>query len=79
MHGGLSPELEDFSELKKMEKPHRNPHKGLLNDMMCADLDANIPFWRQSSRGSGLIFGPAVCILCYVHLFSIEYCMFNAV
>uniref|UniRef100_A0A915DVJ5 Serine/threonine-protein phosphatase n=1 Tax=Ditylenchus dipsaci TaxID=166011 RepID=A0A915DVJ5_9BILA len=60
MHGGLSPELEDFSELRKLKKPHRNPFKGILNDMMWADPDTNITFWRQSARGSGLIFGPAI-------------------
>ncbi|TKR72702.1 hypothetical protein L596_020114 [Steinernema carpocapsae] len=60
MHGGLSPAMETIDDVRKEPKPIRNPFKGVINDMLWADPDANIDYWRTSSRGSGFSFGEEV-------------------
>uniref|UniRef100_A0A7E4ZR51 Serine/threonine-protein phosphatase n=1 Tax=Panagrellus redivivus TaxID=6233 RepID=A0A7E4ZR51_PANRE len=60
MHGGLSPVLDSLDDIRCEKKPLRNPFKGVINDMLWADPDCNICFWRASARGSGFVFGEQV-------------------
>ncbi|CAD5234128.1 unnamed protein product [Bursaphelenchus xylophilus] len=60
MHGGLSPLMYGLEEIKKESKPIRNPSKGIINDMLWADPQHDINFWRTSTRGSGFCFGNRV-------------------
>ncbi|KHN88262.1 Serine/threonine-protein phosphatase PP1-gamma catalytic subunit [Toxocara canis] len=60
MHGGLSPSMRSFQDIRNAIKPLRNPSKGLITDLLWADPDPDILNWHVSSRGSGFYFGEHV-------------------
>jgi len=59
MHGGLSPELKSFEQIKKLHRPTGVPDTGLLCDLLWADPE-QISGWAESDRGVSYIFGPDV-------------------
>jgi len=59
MHGGLSPELKSFDQIKKLARPTGVPDTGLLCDLLWADPE-QIVGWGESDRGVSYIFGPDV-------------------
>ncbi|CAD5230139.1 unnamed protein product [Bursaphelenchus okinawaensis] len=60
MHGGLSPLMYDINTIRAEKKPIKNPSKGIINDMLWADPQHDVNFWRTSLRGSGFCFGDKV-------------------
>ncbi|VDK20923.1 unnamed protein product, partial [Anisakis simplex] len=60
MHGGLSPSMKSFQDIRDITKPLKNPSKGLITDLMWADPDTDVLSWHVSSRGSGFYFGKQV-------------------
>lgn len=59
MHGGLSPELKNFDQVRKLARPTGVPDTGLLCDLLWADPE-NIVGWGESDRGVSYIFGPDI-------------------
>jgi len=59
MHGGLSPELRNFEQIRKLARPTGVPDTGLLCDLLWSDPE-QIVGWGESDRGVSYIFGPDV-------------------
>jgi len=60
MHGGLSPEISDMEQIRRITRPTDVPDTGLLCDLLWADPDKDIAGWAESDRGVSFIFGPDV-------------------
>jgi serine/threonine-protein phosphatase PP1 catalytic subunit len=60
MHGGLSPEIRDMEQIRRIARPTDVPDNGLLCDLLWADPDKDISGWVESDRGVSFIFGPDV-------------------
>ncbi|EAX93238.1 Serine/threonine protein phosphatase PP1 isozyme 3, putative [Trichomonas vaginalis G3] len=60
VHGGLSPELRELSQISKLTRPIRIPESGLLADLLWADPSNEHNGWRPSERGTSYSYGPDV-------------------
>ena len=58
MHGGLSPELKNLDQIKRIPRPTDVPDTGLLCDLLWADPDKEIQGWGDNDRGVSYTFGP---------------------
>ncbi|KAI5958488.1 hypothetical protein CANMA_004214 [Candida margitis] len=62
VHGGLSPELNDLSQIEDIKRPTDVPDKGLLADLLWSDPDPSIKNfsltnWPKNDRGVSYCFG----------------------
>lgn len=60
MHGGLSPELENLSQIEQIERPTEIPDNGLLCDLLWSDPSPASEGWSDSDRGVSSTFGADV-------------------
>jgi len=60
MHGGLSPELKSFEQVRRIMRPTDVPDSGLLCDLLWSDPDKDISGWGENDRGVSYTFGPDV-------------------
>jgi len=60
MHGGLSPELTQIDQIKRIIRPTDIPDTGLLCDLLWSDPDKDIVGWGENDRGVSFTFGPDV-------------------
>ncbi len=58
MHGGLSPDLKNLDQIKKIARPTDVPDAGLLCDLLWADPDKGVTGWGENDRGVSFTFGP---------------------
>jgi serine/threonine-protein phosphatase PP1 catalytic subunit len=58
MHGGLSPDLKNLDQIKKIARPTDVPDAGLLCDLPWADPDNSVAGWGDNDRGVFFTFGP---------------------
>ena len=58
MHGGLSPELKNLEQIKRIQRPTDVPDQGLLCDLLWADPDKDVARWGENDRGVSYTFGP---------------------
>ncbi|KAK9103757.1 hypothetical protein Sjap_021011 [Stephania japonica] len=57
MHGGLSPELRNFDQIKNISRPTDVPDSGLLCDLLWSDPCREIKGWGLNDRGVSYTFG----------------------
>lgn len=57
IHGGLSPDLENFEQIKTLKRPYDDPEKGLLCDLIWSDPLEEHDGWKESPRGISFQFG----------------------
>jgi len=57
MHGGLSPQLKSFEQIRRAMRPTDIPDSGLLCDLLWSDPDKNISEWGDNDRGISYTFG----------------------
>ena len=57
MHGGLSPELRNFDQIRDLPRVADPPEEGLLCDLLWADPDKDTEVWGQNDRGVSYTFG----------------------
>lgn len=60
MHGGLSPEISDFNQIRRLVRPTDVPDTGMICDLLWADPDKDISGWAENDRGVSFIFGPDI-------------------
>lgn len=60
MHGGLSPELSNLEQIKRVVRPTDVPDTGLLCDLLWSDPEKLISGWGENDRGVSFTFGPDV-------------------
>eukprot|EP00634_Sargassococcus_sp_CCMP2135_P005409 CAMPEP_0198657910 /NCGR_PEP_ID=MMETSP1467-20131203/21199_1 /TAXON_ID=1462469 /ORGANISM="unid. sp., Strain CCMP2135" /LENGTH=343 /DNA_ID=CAMNT_0044394147 /DNA_START=162 /DNA_END=1193 /DNA_ORIENTATION=- len=56
-HGGLSPELQQIDQIKRIIRPTDVPDTGLLCDLLWSDPDKDMVGWGENDRGVSFTFG----------------------
>ncbi|GJV26510.1 serine/threonine-protein phosphatase PP1 isozyme 3 [Tanacetum coccineum] len=57
MHGGLSPDLTDFNQIRNLPRPTAIPDTGLLCDLLWSDPSKDVKGWGMNDRGVSFTFG----------------------
>jgi len=60
MHGGLSPELTNFDQVRRVVRPTDVPDSGIICDLLWADPEKDITGWEPNERGISWVFGEDV-------------------
>ncbi|XP_078431771.1 serine/threonine-protein phosphatase PP1-like [Wolffia australiana] len=56
MHGGLSPDLKNFDQIRSIPRPIDVPDHGLLCDLLWSDPDVEADGWGMNDRGVSYTF-----------------------
>ncbi|XP_055380327.1 serine/threonine-protein phosphatase alpha-2 isoform-like [Condylostylus longicornis] len=59
-HGGLSPELDNFDQIKSIPRPIDIPDAGFLCDLLWSDPEKDSQGWKENDRGVSFTFGADV-------------------
>ncbi|KFD51426.1 hypothetical protein M514_07639 [Trichuris suis] len=62
MHGGISPDLNSFEQVRLANRPLQVDEEGLFCDLLWADPDDAVTGWVNSSRGTSYLFGVNVVL-----------------
>jgi serine/threonine-protein phosphatase PP1 catalytic subunit len=57
MHGGLSPELSNMEQIRRIMRPTDVPDTGLLCDLLWSDPEKDMNGWEENDRGVSFVFG----------------------
>lgn len=58
-HGGISPHLHSFEQIRNLARPTDVPDIGLMADLLWADPAAEVTEWAENERGVSYVFGAA--------------------
>ncbi len=56
VHGGLSPSLDNISDLDGLDRKMEIQTSGIISDLVWSDPDEQVAEWEESSRGAGFTF-----------------------
>ena len=56
-HGGLSPELTSFDQIRQIKRPVDVPDSGLITDLLWADPDTYVKGWKDNDKAVSSTFG----------------------
>ncbi|XP_022646034.1 serine/threonine-protein phosphatase PP1-beta catalytic subunit isoform X1 [Varroa destructor] len=59
-HGGLSPDLQNMEQIRRIMRPTDVPDTGLLCDLLWSDPDKDVQGWGENDRGVSFTFGADV-------------------
>ncbi|VDN15310.1 unnamed protein product, partial [Dibothriocephalus latus] len=59
-HGGLSPDLQNMEQIRRIMRPTDVPEQGLLCDLLWSDPDKDVNGWGENDRGVSFTFGPEI-------------------
>lgn len=59
-HGGLSPDLQNMEQIRRLMRPTDVPDTGLLCDLLWSDPDKDVHGWGENDRGVSFTFGADV-------------------
>lgn len=59
-HGGLSPDLQNMEQIRRIMRPTDVPDQGLLCDLLWSDPDKDTMGWGENDRGVSFTFGAEV-------------------
>merc|ERR1711933_121292 len=59
-HGGPSPSLSHFDDVRRLVRPSDVPDVGLVCDLLWADPDKDVTGWCENNRGVSYVFGADV-------------------
>ena len=57
VHGGISPYLNSFDQIRNIQRPTEVPEEGIVCDLLWADPEAEAEDWEENSRGTSYVFG----------------------
>jgi serine/threonine-protein phosphatase PP1 catalytic subunit len=57
VHGGLSPDLLDMEQMRRIERPTDVPDEGLICDLLWSDPERDVRGWGENDRGVSWTFG----------------------
>lgn len=60
MHGGLSPELSNMEQIRRIMRPTDVPDTGLLCDLLWSDPEKDVQGWGENDRGVSFVFSPEI-------------------
>jgi serine/threonine-protein phosphatase PP1 catalytic subunit len=60
MHGGLSPDLWNFDQIRKLYRPSEIPDTGLMWDLLWSDPEKGAKGWASNERGVSFVFGEKI-------------------
>jgi len=60
VHGGLSPDLVEYEDVTRIQRPTDVPDNGLLNDLLWSDPSETAYEWEESERGVSYCFGKRI-------------------
>ena len=60
MHGGLSPDLLELSQIENIQRPLVVPEEGIVCDLLWSDPQRGLRGWSSNDRGVSYVFGADV-------------------
>ena len=57
MHGGISPEMINLSQITNIPRPVEVPDQGILCDLLWSDPSLETNEWDENERGVSYVFG----------------------
>jgi serine/threonine-protein phosphatase PP1 catalytic subunit len=60
MHGGLSPQLVDWNQIRNVNRPIDPPESSIFTDLLWSDPQTEINGWEPNPRGISFVFGESI-------------------